>query len=40
VREAVVLVREDERRDKRLAAYVVKAAESAVTAVELKDYLR
>ena len=40
VREAVVLVREDERRDKRLAAYVVQKAESAVTAGELKDYLR
>src|SRR6185503_878557 len=40
VREAVVLVREDERGDKRLAAYVVKAAESEVTAEELKKYLR
>ena len=36
----MVLVREDERGDKRLAAYVVKAAESEVTAGELKDYLR
>ena len=40
VREAVVLVREDERRDKRLAAYVVKEAESEVTIGELKGYLR
>ena len=40
VREAVVLVREDERGDKRLTAYVVKEAESEVTAGELKDYLR
>jgi len=40
VREAIVLVREDERGDKRLAAYVVKKAESEVSAGELKDYLR
>src|ERR671920_641646 len=40
VRKAVVLVREDERGDKRLAAYVVKEAESEVSAGELKDYLR
>ena len=40
IREAVVLVREDERGDKRLAAYVVKAAASGVSAGELKEYLR
>ena len=40
VREAVVLVREDERGDKRLAAYVVKEAESEVSAGELREYLR
>src|SRR6185295_19399010 len=40
VREAVVLVREDERGDKRLAAYVVKEAESGVIAGELQEYLR
>src|SRR6185295_7785645 len=40
VREAVVLVREDERGDKRLAAYVVKEAESGVIAGELQGYLR
>ena len=40
VREAVVLVREDDRGDKRLAAYVVKEAESEVSAGELKEYLR
>ena len=35
-----MLVREDERGDKRLAAYVVKEAESEVSAGELKEYLR
>src|SRR6185369_7941812 len=40
VREAVVLVRADERGDKRLAAYVVKEAASEVSAGELKEYLR
>ena len=40
VREAAVLVREDERGDKRLAAYLVKEVDSEVTAGELKEYLR
>jgi amino acid adenylation domain-containing protein len=40
VREAVVLVREDAAGEKRLAAYVVLASGSNVSASELRGYLR
>ncbi len=40
VREAVVVVREDEPGDKRLVAYVVPQAESVLTASDLRQYVK
>ena len=39
VLEAIVLVREDERRDKRLVAYIVRDREREPSAGELRSYL-
>ena len=40
VAEAVVVLREDSPDDRRLAAYVVPAAQAAIDTVQLRDWLR